>query len=415
MISVEKFNLFVYKQLLEPLKIQSTGFNPRYSTKLKDFNVLHSLTASASTCGRCIWWHEEPLNYKDLDAVRYIGAIDLVEHDYAEWATNLAIWTDCCNISPTQPSVPPVANCVGDVNLHLFANSEHSTKKRKYLREWNVQDWYFFFHGFAALDWFSDFKYFDSSQQKPSKLFICLNHLIADNRSYRLYLLSLLKQKRLQESGHISAPLLTPHTIKQELGNVTSRLPREAKKHIFKNLYPDASPLVLDHCNYNDASADISNESIDALWHVVPETVYYDDSLHLTEKIFKPIAIRRPFILVGAPGNLAYLKSYGFRTFSQWIDESYDQEQDPTLRINMIVEQLSKLKNKDIVQQQEQMQEVLEYNHQHFYGKFKEIIVDELLGNFKKQVNWYNHDRIERHRLPSDVINYEQVRNLMLS
>jgi hypothetical protein len=310
MISVEKFNLFVYKQLLEPLKIQSTGFNPRYSTKLKDFTVLHSIPAIASLCGRCIWWHEEPLNDEDLDAVRYIGAIDLVKQDYAEWAINLAISTECCNINPAQPRQPPVANFCCDCNLHLFANSEHSTKKRKYLREWKVQDWYFFFHGFAALDWFSDFKYFDSSQQQPSKLFICLNHLITNNRSYRLYLLSLLKQKRLQELGHISAPLLTPNVIKQELVNVTSRLPKKAKKHIFENLYPDASPLVLDDCNYNNASADISDESTDALWHVVPETVFYDDSLHLTEKIFKPIVIRRPFILVGGTGNLAYLKSY---------------------------------------------------------------------------------------------------------
>ena len=80
----------------------------------------------------------------------------------------------------------------------------------------------------------------------------------------------------------------------------------------------------------------------------------------------------------------------------------------------MITTQLEALSEIDLLTQQKEMQEVLEYNHQHFYGKFREIIVDELLWNFKKQVNWYNHDRIERHRLPSDVINYEQVRNLML-
>jgi hypothetical protein len=81
----------------------------------------------------------------------------------------------------------------------------------------------------------------------------------------------------------------------------------------------------------------------------------------------------------------------------------------------MISEQLDYLRTQDIRQMHEQMQEVLEYNHQHFYGKFREIIVDELLGNFKKQVNWYNHDRIERHRLPIDRINFDQVRRLMLS
>ena len=143
--------------------------------------------------------------------------------------------------------------------------------------------------------------------------------------------------------------------------------------------------------------------------------MYYDESLHLTEKIFKPIVTKRPFILVGAPGNLEYLKRYGFRTFDQWIDESYDKETDPEVRIRMIADQLEYLCTQDVTKMYKEMQEVLTYNHQHFYGKFKEIIVDELLWNFKKQVNWYNHDRIERHRLPIDVVNFEQVRRLMLS
>ena len=124
---------------------------------------------------------------------------------------------------------------------------------------------------------------------------------------------------------------------------------------------------------------------------------------------------RRPFILVGAPGNLAYLKRYGFRTFDRWIDESYDEETNHEIRIRMIADQLEYLCTQDVTQMYNEMQEVLEYNHQHFYGKFREIIVDELLWNFKKQVNWYNHDRIERYRLPINRINFEQVRNLMLS
>ena len=45
------------------------------------------------------------------------------------------------------------------------------------------------------------------------------------------------------------------------------------------------------------------------LFHIVTETIFYDNKLHFTEKVFKPIVARRPFFLVGAPGNLAYLKS----------------------------------------------------------------------------------------------------------
>jgi hypothetical protein len=408
MISVDKFSLFLYEQLLKPLSLYDSGFFPSFSTNIKDFMYSqHCQDFHGSAVGRCIWWHEEPLNYNDLDDVRYFDAYHTNKIDPYH-CTESYIW-------PSSPLHPSVSMMTGDTNFHLLANSEISQQKRKYLREWGVADWYFFFHGFAALDWYRNYKYLDYSYIKPTKLFICLNHLLTNNRNYRLYLLSVLQQRDLKHLGHVSAPLLSKQLVKTEVLNTNSKLSTEAKKHIYQNLSKQAEPTILDTVDYNNASADLTSYGYDALWHVVTETVYFDNSLHLTEKIFKPIVSKRPFILVGAPGNLAYLKRYGFKTFDQWIDESYDQESNPTLRTNMIAEQLYKLKHKSVAEQHEQMQEVLEYNHQHFYGKFREIIVDELLGNFKKQVNWYNHDRIKRHRLPIDRINFQQVRNLMLS
>ena len=387
------------------------GFVPSFSTSIEDFQHLHDFDERGRTTGRCIWWHEEPINYYDLDQVRYIDAFHTSRLDPYAPAEYY--------ITPGNPEHIPLHLHMHDTNFHIFANSEISDKKRHYLRDWNVHDWYFFFHGFAALDWFKDFKYLEYSQSyyQPSKVFICLNHLITNNRSYRLYLLSQLKQRKIEDCGYISAPNLSKETIKKELADADCRLPLIAKKHILNNLTPNAYPMVLDKVDYNSASADLCESRFGhtALWHVVTETVYYDESLHLTEKIFKPIVTKRPFILVGAPGNLEYLKRYGFRTFDQWIDESYDKETDPEVRIRMIADQLEYLCTQDVTKMYKEMQEVLTYNHQHFYGKFKEIIVDELLWNFKKQVNWYNHDRIERHRLPIDVVNFEQVRRLMLS
>jgi len=408
MISVDKFSLFLYEQLIKPLNLYDAGFFPSFSTNIENFMYSqHCKDFLGSTIGRCIWWHEEPINYNDLNQVRYFDAFHPRKIDPYHCVENY-IW-------PSSPAHPSVNMMISDVNFHVFANSEISKQKRKYLSEWGVYDWYFFFHGFAALDWYRNYKYLDSSYKIPTKLFICLNHLLTNNRNYRLYLLSKLKQTGLDRVGHISSPLLTSELVNTELLNRNSRLSVDAKKHIYKNLLRQAVPAVLDEVNYNGASADLSPYGYDALWHVVTETVYYDESLHLTEKIFKPIVTKRPFILVGAPGNLAYLKRYGFRTFDQWIDESYDEETDPTLRTDMIVNELEKLSKQDISKQHKEMQEVLDYNCDHFYGKFKEIIVDELLNNFKKQVNWHNNNRIERHRLPIDRVNFEQVRRLMLS
>lgn len=44
----------------------------------------------------------------------------------------------------------------------------------------------------------------------------------------------------------------------------------------------------------------------------------------MTEKTFKPIAARRPFILSANGGYLNMLHELGFKTFDKWFDESYD-------------------------------------------------------------------------------------------
>lgn len=418
MISVEKFSLFLHEQLLQPLLLVDWGFIPSYSTKIEHFSIVHKTQQPDLTNGRCILWYEEPINYNDLNDVKSYATVSYNQHNKIRNNNDISTFGSAeFQVIPGEPSHIPLSMHVYDANFHIFANSELSDKKRKYLKEWNVYDWYFFFHGFAALDWFRDFQYLKYSQLRyqPSKVFICLNHLITNNRSYRLYLLSQLRQRDIEKFGYISAPKLTSELLRQELSDRNSRLSIPAKKHILDNLMPSAKPMILDECDYNDASADLSMYSFQGFWHVVTETVYYDNIQHLTEKIFKPIAIRRPFILVGAPGNLAYLKSYGFKTFDRWVDESYDEETDPQRRIQMIADEIEKLSKQDIKTIHAEMQDVLEYNHQHLYGKFKEIIVDELLWNFKKQVNWYNLGCSERHRLPIDRVNFEQVRRLMLS
>jgi hypothetical protein len=113
--------------------------------------------------------------------------------------------------------------------------------------------------------------------------------------------------------------------------------------------------------------------------------------------VFKPIVAKRPFMLVAAPGNLAYLKSYGFRTFDRWIDESYDLETDHYIRIEKITFQLAKLCAMPpplLRQMHMEMQETLEYNFQHFYNNFKNNIVDELVDNFESILGQINVGRM---------------------
>ena len=63
----------------------------------------------------------------------------------------------------------------------------------------------------------------------------------------------------------------------------------------------------------------------------------------LSEKIFKAILNRHPFILLGVPKSLHLLRDLGYKTFSPWINEDYDNELDDITRIHMVVKEVKKL------------------------------------------------------------------------
>lgn len=416
MIPIKKFVETINHLLLDPLKIESSGFVPSYSTEAKNFRmIIHNqfeLTYGLEDFnGRCLWWHEEPLNFYDLN--------DLKNYNFKYNADPIFYYE-----STAYPETSAIFSNMKDVNFWIFANSEISNLKSEFLSNWKVSDWYFFFHGFAALDWFRAYRYLNHKNSFPTKLFISLNHLVEKKRSYRLHLLSLLNESDLTKHGHVSFPTLNQDIIKKEIFSPDTYLSKTAKKTICNNLYynrHNSMPYILDDCaDYNLASADIIRNQFtrSSLFHLVTETNYFEQKLHLTEKTFKPIVTRRPFILVGGAGNLAYLKKYGFRTFDKWINEDYDNILDNDLRLEMIVEELKKLSyftQNDLKDLYHDMQETLDYNHEHFFTNFKNIIVDELLDNFVKCVREYNKDLSQRFQLPLHNIDLNYVKKLLIS
>ena len=67
------------------------------------------------------------------------------------------------------------------------------------------------------------------------------------------------------------------------------------------------------------------------------------DTFITTEKLTKPLLGMHPFILLGLPYTLKHLKDKGFETFSEVIDESYDNEVDDTIRFSKIVNECNNL------------------------------------------------------------------------
>ena len=71
------------------------------------------------------------------------------------------------------------------------------------------------------------------------------------------------------------------------------------------------------------------------------------DSIFITEKTYRTIACKHPFIITSRPHTLKVLREFGYKTFSPYIDESYDDIEDDYQRLDRIIDIISDLCSKD--------------------------------------------------------------------
>jgi hypothetical protein len=124
--------------------------------------------------------------------------------------------------------------------------------------------------------------------------------------------------------------------------------------------------------------------------YICTETFTHGEHKSLTEKVFKPIVNLQPFVLIAYPKALELLRNLGFKTFSNFIDESYDDEVDEVKRIHMVYNEIQRISNfthEEIHEWYWGMKDILEYNQRHFLEYWKN---DTMGKNFIK----YLSDRI---------------------
>jgi hypothetical protein len=78
----------------------------------------------------------------------------------------------------------------------------------------------------------------------------------------------------------------------------------------------------------------------DTYFSIVTETGSGDTHPQVTEKIYKLMFFCHPFIVVGPRGHLAALRRYGFKTFPELFDESYDTMDDDFKKTKFICKQI---------------------------------------------------------------------------
>lgn len=117
---------------------------------------------------------------------------------------------------------------------------------------------------------------------------------------------------------------------------------------------------------------------------VVTETVFYAafrspppnigqletvNGLLISEKTYKSIAMKHPFILLTRPHTLKLLRERGYKTFSPFIDESYDEIENDVLRLQTVANEIHRLSKIDLIEFTHQVKDIVEHNAQHLWSQ----------------------------------------------
>ena len=281
----------------------------------------------------------------------------------------------------------------------IIVTSEADSDNIDYIcKQRNLQPFYYFFHGWAALDWYRGydrtFLITPWAERKISKTFFSANRIIGGLRQHRVLMLYHFAKLDLMHNW-ISASAICP----------AENVPIEEISKQYQDRYPDIVDVINqldlprlfpgeDQARMSSCWLDQFGPCAESLVYHVTETVYTGRRSHLTEKSFKPIALGMPFILTATAGSLAYLRSYGFQTFGNFWDESYDLETDDFARAEKVAAIMKQLDDLSADEKQKLFQAcwpVIEHNWNWFYKTGLESVLwvelTEMLDSIKTHVS----------------------------
>ena len=270
---------------------------------------------------------------------------------------------------------------------------------------------YYWSHAIIARDWF---RYAERDlglgNKNVKKQFLIYSRAWQGSREYRLKLADLLVINNLQHNCITSFNSIDQGKdyrdhdfVNQQFLPITKNL----ESYFSQNSAPSSASADYDRLDYQSTNVE-----------VILETLFDDTRWHLTEKTLRALAVGQPFILCATAGSLKYLHNYGFETFDQCWDESYDTIVDPLQRLEAVVELMKNYKDYDIAQ----ARAVAQRNRQRFFSEnFWQQVVSEFETNFAGAIESMEQSRsgayFLRHyqaqpkikkQIPPEIYNYVQ-------
>jgi hypothetical protein len=155
-----------------------------------------------------------------------------------------------------------------------------------------------------------------------------------------------------------------PNKSYKYLALMPMNIERHHRNQLLEAMHPFLNSFIWSYIGHVDYKKQLPNDLVLAsgqlehdryfnpIWYdetcfsIVAETAVElpEQSMFITEKTFKPIAFRHPFLIFGLPFTLKYLREQGFETFENLFDESYDSLTDEVLRLEGIKNNVAQYK-----------------------------------------------------------------------
>jgi hypothetical protein len=260
----------------------------------------------------------------------------------------------------------------------LICHSEQRSSNVEKYQDHNMIGVYWWSHAIIARDWYR-YAEIDPKLVYPTtfnKDFNIYNRAWTGSREYRVKFTDLVIEHNLVDKSNIKFSTICDQKHYQNYNYNNSMFVPTNDLSIL--------PTPIASSTY---SADYSADDYKDCWFdIVLETLFDDQRLHITEKTLRPIACGKPFILAATHGSLEYLRSYGFKTFGDYVDESYDLVKDPYQRLQAVIQSMVKISKLTLKEKEEinkQLIPIVNHNRQQFFSKnFSDRVINEFNKNY---------------------------------
>ena len=161
------------------------------------------------------------------------------------------------------------------------------------------------------------------------------------------------------------------YEIERAVFNLDRDLPdRDVKHFLFSDTWGDA---VINPRAYTDSA-----------FSIVTETIYDYPFTFRTEKIWKPIIMAHPFVVAANVGYYRALHQAGFRTFGDFIDETFDEIWEPRERMEAIIEVIQDILRNGAEAFLTASRDICKYNQEHLreYNRRERAVLPQTIIDF---------------------------------